>query len=75
MSGPKRVLLVDDDKTLQGLLAELIQALVRDPARLPGEWRERFADMEPLRRVGDYVASLTDGGAWREHRAHVAAGR
>lgn len=60
---------------LQTVLAELFEALARDPARLPPEWRERFADVEPRRLVGDFVASLTDGGAWREHGIHVAGSR
>lgn len=67
----RRPELVTYRRQLQALLAELFERLMRDPHRLPAEWRERFAPAESPRSIGDYVASLTDRGVRREHERVV----
>jgi dGTPase len=51
------------------LLAGLFEAYRRDPALLPPEWRPASADPAAvLRRIGDFIAGMTDRYAISRHR-------
>jgi dGTPase len=54
------------------LLAGLFQAYRDDPERLPAEWRSGLTDeVVLLRRIGDFIAGMTDRYAIGQHRALV----
>ena len=53
------------------LIGELFEAFVRDPARLPPEWRERTGGASLHRAVADYIAGMTDTYARARHREVV----
>jgi dGTPase len=56
----------------QGVLARLFAAYRDDPRRLPEEWRPGAADETArLRRIGDFIAGMTDRYAIARHRELV----
>jgi dGTPase len=56
----------------QGLLSRLFAAYAQDPSMLPREWRIEGADRQlMLRRIGDFIAGMTDRYAIARHRALV----
>jgi dGTPase len=50
------------------ILGDLFGAWRGDPARLPENVRERFAEDGEARATADYVAGMTDRFALEEHR-------
>jgi dGTPase len=56
----------------QKAIASLAAAYRADPSRLPLEWRPESDDpVAILRRIGDYIAGMTDRFAIRQHEALV----
>lgn len=56
----------------QRLLAGLFEAYRADPALLPPEWRGATDDSTAtLRRIGDFIAGMTDRYAIAQYRQHV----
>jgi dGTPase len=54
------------------LLAGLFAAYRADPSLLPAAWQERHADDVTLtRRIGDFIAGMTDRYAITQYRQHV----
>ena len=56
----------------QKVIANLAAAYRADPGLLPAQWRPKAADRtEVLRRIGDYIAGMTDRFAIRQHQALI----
>jgi dGTPase len=54
------------------MLYALFEAYRRDPALLPAEWRADACEgTDMLRRIGDFIAGMTDRYAIRQHRELV----
>ncbi len=54
------------------LLAGLFDAYARDPELLPDDWQDHGGDPTAmLRRIGDFIAGMTDRYAIAQHRQHV----
>jgi dGTPase len=54
------------------VLAALFAAYRADPSLLPPEWRPQTDDpVATLRRIGDYIAGMTDRFAIRQHQALI----
>jgi dGTPase len=49
------------------MLAELFNAYLADPARLPEKYRERYQSSGSKRHICDYIAGMTDRFALAEH--------
>ncbi|MGQ0660721.1 deoxyguanosinetriphosphate triphosphohydrolase [Sphingosinicella sp.] len=59
----------------QRVLAELFDAYRADPSLLPEGWRPRSAEpVATLRKIGDFVAGMTDRYAIRRHAEIMGAG-
>ena len=55
----------------EALIADLVAALAAEPARMPEPWNEGVTgdgSTATVRRVGDYIAGMTDRYALGEHR-------
>jgi dGTPase len=58
----------------QEVLAGLFEAYRADPALLAPEWRVASGDpVETVRRIGDFIAGMTDRYAIAQYRQHVGA--
>jgi dGTPase len=56
----------------QKVIANLAAAYRADPSLLPPEWRPESSDpAATLRRIGDYIAGMTDRFAIRQHEALI----
>jgi dGTPase len=56
----------------QKVIANLAAAYRADPSLLPPEWRPENGDpVATLRRIGDYIAGMTDRFAIRQHEALI----
>jgi dGTPase len=57
----------------QKVIANLAAAYRADPALLPPEWRPGSGEdaVATLRRIGDYIAGMTDRFAIRQHEALI----
>lgn len=56
----------------QKVLRELFEAYRADPSLLSPEWRvEGEGDVEQARRIGDFIAGMTDRYAITQYRQHV----
>jgi dGTPase len=56
----------------KALLAGLFAAYRADPKLLPADWQDRDADTVTMtRRIGDFVAGMTDRYAITQYRQHV----
>ena len=55
----------------QRVVANLFAAYRADPALLPESWRSDGSDVESLRRIGDFIAGMTDRFAVARHRELV----
>ena len=56
----------------QAMLARLFSAYADDPRLLPSEWQVPGADhTTTLRRIGDFIAGMTDRYAIARHRELV----
>ncbi len=54
------------------LLAGLFEAYARNPELLPEDWQDHGGDRTAmLRRIGDFIAGMTDRYAITQHRQHV----
>jgi dGTPase len=56
----------------QALLSRLFALYVETPELMPADWRPRTADpVARARRVGDFIAGMTDRYAIAQHRQHI----
>jgi dGTPase len=53
------------------VVTELAQAYRADPTLLPEEWRSGEGEVEQVRRIGDFIAGMTDRFAIAQHEQHV----
>jgi dGTPase len=63
-------------RDVEGVIRDLFERLNSEPALLPEDWRHDLAGAPPdklARRVGDYIAGMTDRYALGEHRRLFAA--
>jgi dGTPase len=51
----------------QRVVAGLAAAYRSDPSLLPPEWRVDDGEVEQTRRIGDFIAGMTDRFAVRRH--------
>ena len=60
----------------QAILAGLFAAYRADPARLPAEWRPESGDpVAVARRIGDFIAGMTDRYAVRRYEEFFGPSR
>ena len=55
----------------EGIVTDIFAAYLSRPEAMPATWRETLADLDEVergRRIGDFVAGMTDRYAIQEHR-------
>ena len=57
----------------QRVVTDLAEAYRSNPALLPSEWRTAGAEAEQVRRIGDFIAGMTDRFAIARHRELIGA--
>jgi dGTPase len=55
----------------QRVVTELAEAYKAQPMLLPPEWRSDAGEVEQVRRIGDFIAGMTDRFAISRHRETV----
>ena len=55
----------------QRVVSDLAEAYRSDPSLLPNEWRSDGGEVEQARRIGDFIAGMTDRFAIARHRELV----
>jgi len=63
--------LVEVKDEAQRVIAELAAAYRAEPMLLPPEWRSSESEVEQVRRIGDFIAGMTDRFAISRHREIV----
>jgi dGTPase len=63
-NAPELVAVKDEAQRVVTDLAETYRA---EPMLLPGDWRSEESEVEQVRRIGDFIAGMTDRFAIRQH--------
>jgi dGTPase len=63
-NAPELVAVKDEAQRVVTDLAETYRA---EPMLLPGDWRSEEGEVEQVRRIGDFIAGMTDRFAIRQH--------